>query len=1095
MPEPSDHPPASDEAFHRALADLLEALARGEPVDPAAWRARFPGFDAELADFLAARAAVEGAAAPLRRAAPDDRTPTAPPGAPPRHGAAPPPPPLGALGNYELLEELGKGGMGRVYKARDTVLGRLVAVKVLRAGELEAESTRLRFRTEAEAVARLDHPNIVPVYEVGDHGGRPYLVMGLVEGGSLGNHLPRFGQDPRAAAALVATLARAVHHAHQRGVLHRDLKPGNVLLQARGLQPLGLAVPKIADFGLAKLLGADAKLTRTGDLLGTPSYMAPEQAGGSAGAVTTATDVHGLGAILYALLTGRPPFAGGSLLETLEQVKGRDPVAPRRLNARVDRDLETVCLTCLAKDPHRRYGSAEALADDLERWLACRTIVARPSTPPQRLARWVRRRPAASALVLVSALALLGGLAGSLWHNREQGRTLHELGQALGESGRLRKEGLAREDRLRQLLYVADVKAAKAAWDWGNFAQARELLDRQRPAEGEEDLRGFEWYWLWACCQPEKASFQAHDGGLLCAAVSPDERFLVTGDHKGAVKVWDLAGLREVASLVGHTDEVQRAAFSRDGRALATCSKDRTIRLWEVATWRQAARLEGHLMTVTSVAFSPDGALLASCDRDRRITLWQLPQGRPLRTWLGHEDVVHDVGFTPDGRTLVSVGKDNSARLWEVASGRELRKLSQDTGKLLRLAVSADGRTLATGGYDHQVQLWKLAEASGPINLAGSNTRSLAFSPDSTVLAGVGSDGFLSFWTVGPGGGETAAPRVTHLGEGGVKEVAFAHGGATVVLGLEGGVVRLWDRDRFRGWEVLAASPSDIIEVAFSPDGRQAAWVTDEGSVHLWDMAARRPVRAHRLTGSPTPNVLFGPAGQILAAASQSSIQVWDTGTGQEVLSLKGHKAGVNGIAFSPAGDLLAASFSDGSVGLWEYPSGVLRSTFPAHASSCLSVAFADDQSLVVTGADGTVSLWDPRTGLRKALLEGHGHSVEELDVTPDGRVLASGDLAGVMKLWDLKSGRELWASQRRRGHVRGMALAPDGRTLASCRDGTMKLWHAATGQELFSLPGDTPHRGVTFSPDGRTLLAGIDSRGAGSPAAVCVWKGDAPGR
>ncbi len=761
----------------------------------------------------------------------------------------------------------------------------------------------------------------------------------------------------------------------------------------------------------------------------------------------------------------------------------------------MDRDLETVCLTCLAKDPHRRYGSAGALADDLERWLACRTIVARPSTAPQRLAKWVRRRPAAAALVLVSALALLEGLAGSLWHNREQGRTFTELEQALGESDRLRKEGLAREDRLRQLLYVADVKTAKAAWDCGNLAQARVLLHLQRPAEGKEDLRGFEWYWLWACCHLEKASFQAHDGGLLCAAVSPDDRFLVTGDHKGAVKVWDLAGLREVASLGGHTDEVQRAAFSRDGRTLATCSKDRTIRLWEVATWRQRALLEGHRMTVTSVAFSPDGALLASCDRDRRITLWQLPQGRPLRTWLGHEDVVHDVGFTPDGRTLISVGKDNNARLWEVASGRELRKLSQYTGKLLRLAISADGRTLATGGYDHQVQLWQLAEASGPINLPGSSTRSVAFSPDSTVLAGVGGAGFLHLWTVGPGGGETTEPRVTHLGEGTVREVAFAHGGATVVLGHEGGMVRLWDRDRFRGWGLLAASPSEVLAVAFSPDGRQAAWVTDEGSVHLWDVTARRPVRAHRLPDSPTPNVLFGPSGQVLAAASQKSIQVWDTGTGQEVLSLKGHNDAVHGIAFSPAGDLLAAAFGDGLVRLWEYPSGVLHSTYPAHASSCLGVAFADDQSLAVTGADGTVSLWDPRTGRRKALLEGHGHSVEELDVTPDGRVLASGDLAGVIKLWDLKSGRERWASQRRRGNVRGMALAPDGRTLASCRDGTVKLWHAATGQELFSLPGDTPHRGVTFSPDGRTLLAGTDSRVAGSPAEVRVWRGDAPGR
>jgi predicted Ser/Thr protein kinase len=540
MPDASRNSSTSNEALNRVLADLLDTLVGGEPVDPAAWQARYPEFDAELADFFAARAEVEQAAALLRRAAPvrpflGDATPTQAPTCPSQEPTRflPVPAALGTLGDYELLEELGQGGMERVYKARQAGLGRLVALKVIWTGELAGESARARFRTEAEAAARLDHPNIVPVYEVGEHDGQPYLAMGYVEGGSLSRHLSRFRDDPRAAAALVAALARAVHHAHQRGVLHRDLKPSNILLRE---QEGGALFPMITDFGLAKLLGEDSDLTRTGDLVGTPAYMAPEQAAGRSGAITTATDVHGLGTILYALLTGRPPFAGGTVLETLAQVKGQDPVSPRRLNARVDRDLETICLTCLAKDPGRRYGSAEALADDLERWLGHRTIVARPSTLLQRLAKWVRRQPAAAALILVSTLALVAALAGTLWHNREQDRTLSDLEKALGDSDRLRKEGLARENRLREFLYVADMRLAKEAWDRGETIRARELLERHRPGAGEEDQRGFEWHWLWASCQPE-ATFRAHDGGLLCAAVSPDDRFLVTGDRTGAVKV------------------------------------------------------------------------------------------------------------------------------------------------------------------------------------------------------------------------------------------------------------------------------------------------------------------------------------------------------------------------------------------------------------------------------------------------------------------------------------------------------------------------------------------------------------------------------
>ena len=381
---------AREDALNRVLADFLDALGRGDRVDLRAWQTRYPSFAGDLADLLAARREVGEMLEETR----------------PSGGAGIGAPrvavPSGVLGDYELLEELGHGGMGRVYKARQRSLGRLVALKVIRAGAPATEADRLRFRTEAEAAARLDHPNIVPVYEVGEHDGQPYIAARYVAGGPLSRHLDRFRDDPRAAAALVAALARAVHHAHQRGVLHRDLKPGNVLLEWPA-GDAGVPIPQVTDFGMARLLDQDSTLTRTGDLVGTPSYMSPEQASGGAAAITTATDVHGLGAILYALLTGRAPFAGPTVLETLARVKEHEPDLPRRLNPRVARDLETICLRCLTKDPRQRYASALALAEDLERWLRHRPIAARPATTCERLAKWVRRHPAAAAFAGLAA--------------------------------------------------------------------------------------------------------------------------------------------------------------------------------------------------------------------------------------------------------------------------------------------------------------------------------------------------------------------------------------------------------------------------------------------------------------------------------------------------------------------------------------------------------------------------------------------------------------------------------------------------------------------------------------------------------------------
>jgi tetratricopeptide (TPR) repeat protein/tRNA A-37 threonylcarbamoyl transferase component Bud32 len=466
------------------LGSYLAAAAAGRAPHREELLARHPDLAAELTSFFADQDAVDRWTEPLRPVAQAALTEAVagaltPPGGECAH--APSGAPLPSLSGYELLEEIGRGGMGVVYKARQKGLGRLVALKMIRAGGLLGEADLRRFRNEAELIAGLDHPHIVPVHEVGDHDGQPFFSLKFMEGGSLARQLARFGQDPRAAARLVAQVARAVHHAHQRGILHRDLKPANILLEWRagdGSPP----VPYVTDFGLARRVEGDNSLTQSGTLVGTPSYMAPEQASGQKGAITTTTDVYGLGAILYALLTGRPPFQAATVLETLEQVKGQEPEPPDKSNPRVDRDLNTICLKCLQKEPDKRYSSAAALAEDLEHYLAGEPIQARRPSLGDRAWKWARRHPTVVGSAVVAVLVALVALTASTilialaqdetLHQRDIART--EWRRAEGEKQRAKEnEARAKENAVKA---AAQHKRAEA-----NLQSALRLVQRALP--------------------------------------------------------------------------------------------------------------------------------------------------------------------------------------------------------------------------------------------------------------------------------------------------------------------------------------------------------------------------------------------------------------------------------------------------------------------------------------------------------------------------------------------------------------------------------------------------------------------------------------
>jgi tetratricopeptide (TPR) repeat protein len=439
-----------EERLDAAAAAYLEAVERGERPDRQAWLSRFPDLACELGEFIDNEGQWDRWAAAEKELSIELSAPEAPPTLPASELSAPPcrPP------NYELLGEIARGGMGIVFRARQLNPRRIVALKMILAGPHALPSELYRFRMETEAAASLDHPNIMPIYEVGDSAGRPFFSMKLMEGGTLVEQLPRFAGDGRAAAKLLVKIARAVHHAHQRGILHRDLKPANILLDAAG-------EPCVADFGLCRRVEVESGMTQPGAIVGTPSYMSPEQAAGRKD-LTTATDVYSLGAILYTLLTDRPPFRGDTPLETMRGVLEQEPSRPRLLRPAVDRDLETICLKCLEKLPTARYGSAEALADDLQRWLSGEPIVARRSSIWERTWKRTRRNPAATALIAVSSLALVLLIAFGVATQNQRLRDAREELARLANVAKIGQEARQHVAQAEQCLRSGDAQNARA---------------------------------------------------------------------------------------------------------------------------------------------------------------------------------------------------------------------------------------------------------------------------------------------------------------------------------------------------------------------------------------------------------------------------------------------------------------------------------------------------------------------------------------------------------------------------------------------------------------------------------------------------------
>jgi eukaryotic-like serine/threonine-protein kinase len=486
------------------------------------------------------------------------------------------------FGDYEVLEEIARGGMGVVYKARQISLNRIVALKMILSGQLSAEQDLQRFLAEAEAAANLDHPGIVPIFEVGEYNGQHYFSMGFVDGTSLAEKIQDGPLPAEIAVQFVKRVAEAMAFAHQHGVIHRDLKPGNVLVGRDGQ-------PRVADFGLAKRVEHDSGLTTSGQILGTPSYMPPEQASGNPDQVGERSDVYAMGAILYALLTGRPPFQAANPLDTIMQVTMQDPVSPRQLNQQISRDLETICLKCLEKDPARRYPSAQALADELQCVMNGEPIKARPVGKIGRGLRWCRRNPSLAAALLATVVSLLAGSIVSTFFAYQS----------------YQREQRARESERRAFhnLYAANLNLAQAAWNDANVHRVMELLEFFRPTSlDQEDLRGWEWYYMWRLCHADYQTLQGHTGVVFSLAYSSDGSMLATATDD-TIRLWDVKSRRLLRTLHGHRDMVTFVTFHPDGKRIASGSTDGTARVWDVERGSQVASFTGHASVVRGIVF------------------------------------------------------------------------------------------------------------------------------------------------------------------------------------------------------------------------------------------------------------------------------------------------------------------------------------------------------------------------------------------------------------------------------------------------------------------------------------------------------------
>jgi len=1008
------------------------------------------------------------------------------------------------MGRYEILDVLGVGGFAVVYLAEDRYLGRLAALKIPRPHALASAELRQRFLREGQAAALLDHPHIVAIYEAGEEGDVPYIAYAYCEGSTLSQWIKQQPEplSPTVAAEVVSTLADAVHYSHKRGILHRDIKPANVLLQPRqGIT--GTPFPflaKLSDFGLAKLIEIEAQNTVTGEMLGTPRYMAPEQTTRRGPAIGAATDVYGLGCVLYEVLTGQPPFTAETPWDVLSQVRDYPPAAPRLIRPQIPRDLEVIVLTCLAKDPADRYANAAELAIDLDRFLDSRPIRARPVPAARQLWLWCRHHKAIASLsgvaIVMGLLIVIGSLSYSVEltqfdselteRNVRLTEAVTRLDEALvaGRESRLLAERRARD--LRQVLYSIEVSRAADAWKHGDVqTMVTALKPFSENGDGDEDLRGFGWWYLWqqqavrelfrvrqpsrqytACFAPDGASvaFAGADSvvrrysmdvfrllqeipteqrEINSVIFGPDGDWLATAGDDGTVAVWDvLSGARRSVWTV-FNDPAYQVAFSVSKNLLLVCGNAPDVHLMDFTTGERMGLLTGsHSKGVESLSLSPDGRSVLTCSADRTAVIWDLETRTKIHRFEGFDYFVSSGAWSPDGRQVAIGSLDNRLRVFDVESGKLLseRRLLDPVQSA---AITEDWLLLA-GDRAGSVTVFPLKQT--PQNM-----------PKELVPVSrwaLHKHRVYSIFTAGNRFATASQDGEAAVFQPQIRE-SVIRGEPLAPRGLYSTCKRVGPDRTGRVFQIACHGLEVILKAGESPS---AVLSCDCNFLNLsWrDDTLLATDTSGRLYRWNTVNELGTP--EIVDVFPGDSIdRIIPLDPNRVMLQRVFRRQGLTG------------------VGVWNLESRTMERFWP-HLHNVMA---SEDRTRFALADNGEhrLKLFNSSTLQETGAADGHTESINAIAFGRAGTRIYTASTDRTLRIWDAATLQELHVMRGHEAPVRSMAVSPDERTVASCDDsGSLRLWDPRTGRQLYELyQHPRVFTWLEFSPDSEELL-GIDN-------------------